>query len=71
MPRRMGSFPNDLTAVLHFFDNTLQEMTQTEPDAVATFAPSFDVKEDAETYRLEGELPEYLSGAHQPSHAHR
>src|SRR4051812_10668631 len=56
-PARCGPARHDLAPLFSLFDDTLNEVARTSRRVRRSFAPRFDVKEEKESYHLEGELP--------------
>jgi len=56
-PARCGPARRDFAPLLSLFDDTLNEVARASRHARRSFAPRFDVKEENESYYLEGELP--------------
>ena len=56
-PARCGPARHDLAPLFSLFDDTLNEVTRASRQSRRSFAPRFDVKEERESYYLEGELP--------------
>ena len=48
---------NDFAPLFSLFDDTLNEVARASRQSRRSFAPRFDVKEEKESYYLEGELP--------------
>lgn len=56
-PARCGPVRRDFAPLFSLFDDTLNEVARASRHARRSFAPRFDVKEENESYYLEGELP--------------
>lgn len=56
-PARCGPARRDFAPLFSLFDDTLNEVARGSRHARRSFAPRFDVKEENESYYLEGELP--------------
>jgi HSP20 family protein len=60
-PARCGTVRRDITRdfapLFSLFDDTLNEVARASRQPRRSFAPRFDVKEEKESYYLEGELP--------------
>ena len=56
-PARCGPARHDFAPLFSLFDDTLNEVARTSRHVRRSFAPRFDVKEENESYHLEGELP--------------
>jgi len=54
---RCGPARQDFTPLLSLFDDTLNKVARASQYARRPFAPRFDVKEENESYCLEGEFP--------------
>jgi HSP20 family protein len=56
-PARCGPVRRDFAPLFSLFDDTLNEVARASRQSRRSFAPRFDVKEEKESYYLEGELP--------------
>ena len=56
-PARCGPARHDLAPLFSLFDSTLNEVARPSRQPRRSFAPRFDVKEEKDSYYLEGELP--------------